>query len=396
MNFSSRRSHVVRVAPLLPWLMAAPAPAARAAEPWPVAPVHIAPEALEREGIETDVARPGALAEHVEAQAYITADERRISRIRPVGTGRVTEVLVTPGQMVRRGDVLLRYDNFSLSDERQRLAAAEDSLRQAEARERDAALSWRRGDALRGGAVSSGEVERRKARLAEMRALVSQSMALVRNERERMARFSSSIEKASGLSSAVVSPVDGIIRRVNVSIGENIAATSLPPVEIDNLDKVWVVSQVPEDKAGKLAIGGRQETLSPAFSHPITSRIDLIEGGVDLSTRRVLVRSLVPNPARILRPGMLVRTQLFSARIVHGVIIPSDALQTIDEQNCVFVRSGKEAYEARRVALGPSLGGRTVITKGLAAGETVVTRGSFLLKSQALLNPPPQADVAGK
>lgn len=371
-------------------------PFAWAQERWPKGPVIIAPAALKREGIETAKAEPGALHNYIEAQAYVAADERRISRIRPVGTGRVMDVLVTPGQIVKPGDALMRYDDFSLSDERQRLVSAEDALRQAEAEERDAVLAWQRGERLRGGVIASGEAERRQARMTEMHALVSQRKAQVQNEKERMGRFSSPIEKVEGLSSTVISPVNGIVRHVNISIGEAIATTPAIPIEIDNLNSVWVISEVSTEDAGKLAIGGQQQTWLRGADDPIASRIDLIEGGVDIGTRRVLVRSLVPNAQSALRPGMLARTRLFFSHPVAGQVIPTSALQTIAGQKCVFVQTGPDHYAARHVVVGPSLDGRTVLTQGVEAGEIVVTHGSFILKSEALLNPTSQSGQVEK
>ncbi|WP_130732943.1 efflux RND transporter periplasmic adaptor subunit [Komagataeibacter xylinus] len=371
-------------------------PVVRAQESWPKEPVIIAQAALTSEGIETAQAQPGTLPNHIEAQAYVATDERRVSRIRPIGTGRVTDVLVSPGQVVKRGDTLLRYDDFSLSDERQRLLSAEDALRQAQAQEHDAVLTWQRGEHLRGGIISSGEAERRRAHMTEMHALVSQREALVQNEKERMRRFSSPIEKVDGLSSTVISPVNGIVRHVNISVGEDITTTPAVPIEIDNLDSVWIISEVSTEDVGKLAIGGQQQTWFRGMDDPIISRIDLIEGDVDIGTRRVSVRSLLSNAQSALRPGMLARTRLFFSHPVAGQVIPTAALQTIAGQKCVFVQIGRDRYTPRHVVVGPSLDGRTVLTQGIAAGETVVTRGSFVLKSQALLNPAPESGQVEK
>ncbi|WP_279313225.1 efflux RND transporter periplasmic adaptor subunit [Acetobacter sp. AN02] len=369
---------------------------AAADEPWPSGDIIISPEAVASEGIRTAVAKPGALAPHTLAQATIAADERRISRIHPAGSGRVREVLVTPGQIVRKGEVLFRYDDFSLSDERQRLLSAEAALRQAGATERDAALASHRAEALRGGAVSAGEAERRRARLEDARALVAQQEALVRNERERVARFTSSVETTSGLISAVISPVDGIVRRIGVAAGENITSGGIPATEVDDLREVWVISQVPDTDATHLTPGNMQQTWVTPGEAPVTSAITLVEGIVDPGTRRVLVRSLLPNPDIRLRPGMLVRTRLFASGRISGQIIPSAALQGFSGSRCVFVKKAADRYEARHVTTGPSLGGQTVITDGLQAGETVVTDGSFVLKSQALLRPDPDSGPDGK
>nr|WP_246495552.1 efflux RND transporter periplasmic adaptor subunit [Ameyamaea chiangmaiensis] len=368
-------------------ILLAPHTPARA-DDWPTAPITIATSALSVQGIETATSHAGAIAAHVDAPGYVTVDERRVVRVRPVGTGRVEEVLVTPGQSVRRGQVLLTYDDFSLSDETQRLASAEAALQQARATARQAELSYGRARSLQGGAVSVGEMQRRQSLLLDAQGMVQTREAVVRNERERMARFSSATERSRGVRSDVVSPIDGIVRRVSVSAGEDVSSGAVAPVEVDDLSHLWVVSQVDELDTAGLAPGNRQQTWVRPDLPPLVSRIDLIEGGVDPGSRHVLVRSLVPNADLSLRAGQLVQTRLFAGRKVAGQIVPTTALQTIAGQACVFVRIGAEQYVARKITPGPALNGEMVVTQGLADHETVVTKGSFVLKSQALLAPP--------
>ncbi|WP_438382302.1 efflux RND transporter periplasmic adaptor subunit [Asaia sp. BMEF1] len=375
--------------------LSASAAFAQSAADWPSHPIAIPKDALKTEAIHTAKARAGALPPHIDVPAYIDQDDRRSARIHPVGQGRVQSVLVTPGELVKKGQVLFTYDDFSLSDAHQRLLSAEASLQQAKALRDDARLSYDRGHALQGGAVSQGEAQRRYSRLKETQGTVERSEAIVQNERERLARFSSSSERTEGLHSAVISPIDGIVDKITVGVGEEVSNRAAPAVEIDDLSKVWVVSQVGEQQAVQLSRGGRQLTWPTPDTKPIVSRIDLIEGSVDPMTRHVLVRSLVENAKRQLRPEMLVKTRLFATESVKGTVIPDTAIQTIGSQRCVFVKLDETHYEARKVSIGPDLDGMIVVTKGLEPGETIVTDGSFVLKSQALLAPPPGRGEGG-
>ncbi|NVN02066.1 MULTISPECIES: efflux RND transporter periplasmic adaptor subunit [Asaia] len=363
---------------------------------WPSRPIAITKEALKSENIHTAKAQSGALPPHIDVPAYIDQDDRRSARIHPVGQGRVQSILVTPGELVKKGQVLFTYDDFSLSDAHQRLLSAEASLQQAQALRDDARLSYDRGRALQGGAVSQGEAQRRYSRLKEAEGTVQRSRAIVQNERERLARFSSSSERTEGLHSAVISPIDGIVDKITVGVGEEVSNRTAPAVEVDDLSRVWVVSQVGEQQAVQLSRGGRQLTWPTPDTKPIVSHIDLIEGSVDPMTRHVLVRSLVENTKRLLRPEMLVKTRLFASETVKGTLIPEAAIQTIGSQSCVFVRLDDTHYEARKVSTGPDLDGMIVVTKGLKPGEIVVTDGSFVLKSQALLAPEPNHGEGGR
>lgn len=375
--------------------LCAPVALAQSGSDWPSRPIVIAKEAFKSEGIHTAKARSGALPPHIDVPAYIDQDDRRSARIHPVGQGRVQSVLVTPGELVKKGQVLFTYDDFSLSDAHQRLLSSEAALQQAKALRDDARLAYDRGRALQGGAVSQGEAQRRYSRLREAQGTVERSQAIVQNERERLARFSSSSERTEGLHSSVISPIDGIVDKITVGVGEEVSNRTAPAVEIDDLSKVWVVSQVGEQQAVKLSRGGRQLTWPTPDTKPIVSHIDLIEGSVDPMTRHVLVRSLVENARRQLRPEMLVKTRLFASEAVKGTLIPDAAVQTIGSQTCVFVRLDDTHYEARKISTGPDLDGMIVLTSGLKPGETVVTDGSFVLKSQALLAPKPSHGEGG-
>lgn len=369
---------------------------ASAAESWPGQAFTLSPEALKTESIATATARAGALPPHIDAPAYVALDERRVARIHPVGQGRVQTVRVVPGQLVHRGDVLFTYDNFTLSDERQDLMRAEAALQQARALRDDAMLAYRRAQALQGGAVSVGEMQRRRSRMMDAEGSVRQHEASLRNERAHLARYSSNAERTDGIRSEVISPIDGVVRHIAATAGEELAGRNMASVEIDDLTQVWVISQVDEQQASRLARGGKQLTWASPDDPPVESKIDIIEGSVDPTTRHVLVRSLLANASERFRPDMLVKTRLFMAHNVSGVVVPEAALQTIGSQPCVFVHVDADRYEARRVEVGPSLDGEVVLLKGVRDGENVVTEGSFVLKSQAILAPTPDHSENGR
>jgi len=65
-------------------------------------------------------------------------------------------------------------------------------------------------------------------------------------------------------------------------------------------------------------------------------------------------------------------------------LVPSGAIQQINDSDVVFVRISEQRFEARPVHLGEMFNGRVVLLEGVKSGDAIVTRGSFLLKSQLL------------
>jgi len=66
------------------------------------------------------------------------------------------------------------------------------------------------------------------------------------------------------------------------------------------------------------------------------------------------------------------------------LLVPSEAIQQIDGQDIVFVRTAADRFTVRPVRTGETAGGQTPILDGLQPGEQVVVRGSFVLKSHLL------------
>jgi cobalt-zinc-cadmium efflux system membrane fusion protein len=67
-----------------------------------------------------------------------------------------------------------------------------------------------------------------------------------------------------------------------------------------------------------------------------------------------------------------------------ALLVPSEALQQVDGQDVVFVRTAPDRFAVRAVRIGETSGGKTPIFEGVKPGDQVATRGTFILKSQLL------------
>jgi cobalt-zinc-cadmium efflux system membrane fusion protein len=85
-----------------------------------------------------------------------------------------------------------------------------------------------------------------------------------------------------------------------------------------------------------------------------------------------------------LKPEMLASAEIPVGKHEPTLLVPSDAIQQINGQDVVFVRTAADRFAIRPVRVGETAGGRTPVIEGLKPGEQVVVRGSFVLKSQAL------------
>jgi cobalt-zinc-cadmium efflux system membrane fusion protein len=108
----------------------------------------------------------------------------------------------------------------------------------------------------------------------------------------------------------------------------------------------------------------------------------LVGRQVDGASRTIPIRLHVANEGGMLRPGMSATVWLPIGEGGPLLSVPSAALQRLHDSWCVFVPLGEGRFEIRPVGRGRDLGGEVEIVSGLAAGETVVVEGAFLLKAE--------------
>ena len=147
-----------------------------------------------------------------------------------------------------------------------------------------------------------------------------------------------------------------------------------------------MIANVPEANVGKLSIGSVAEIKSAAIG-TINGRISYIDQRLDETTRTAKVRLEVPNPNGKLRAGMFTEVGFYAGTNEtdgQELVVPSAAIQRTGDKTIVFVPREDEpgAFEVREVEAGGETEGYTRIVSGLKLGETVVTKGSFTLKTQ--------------
>lgn len=200
---------------------------------------------------------------------------------------------------------------------------------------------------------------------------------------------------------AITAPMPGSIVESHVLAGEAVEAGQ-PIFRLADLSQVDVVAEVPE-RALPLVRVGQRATISLA-AYPddrFGGVVERLHEELNPETRTVRAVIHAENPARRLRPGMFATVALdvpaTAMRLPRGeappgvlLTIPESAVVTEGERRFVFVPIGPRTYERREVqvsSLAPPgsaapTSTRVAVGAGLAAGDSVVVRGAFILKSE--------------
>lgn len=182
-------------------------------------------------------------------------------------------------------------------------------------------------------------------------------------------------------------PLTGTVSERQINVGSGVQAGQ-QMFTLSNISSVWITANVPQQQLGLINIGSIALVKTTALGdQTINARVTYIDPSINEDTRTAKVRLAVDNPGERLRPGMFVEVGFqtgTSSATGEEIVVNSEAIQRIGEKTVVFVPRENEqgAFEVREVEPGGEVEGYTRIKDGLKIGEKVVTKGSFILKTQ--------------
>ncbi len=275
--------------------------------------------------------------------------------------GRLASIEVENGAAVAKGQVLFRLDS----------SVEEAELASAEARANLAKLNFERAsELLAKRIVARSEYDNAKAEYDADLARVENWRALIDRKIIR-APFSGRVG----------------IRRVN--LGQTVKpGDELIPVHQSN--PIFVEFAVPQTRLASIAVGQKLRVVSDGVEEPVEGTITAINPVVDESTRTALVQGLLHNPEDRLRAGQFAEVDVLLPREHPVVAIPATALVSEAYGDSVFVveeEDGKTVARQQFVQLGMRRGDFVEVTKGLRAGERVVSAGAFKLDNGTAVVP---------
>ncbi|HJR62699.1 MAG TPA: efflux RND transporter periplasmic adaptor subunit, partial [Gemmatimonadaceae bacterium] len=187
--------------------------------------------------------------------------------------------------------------------------------------------------------------------------------------------------------STVRAPFAGVVGRRMVSLGDFVNSSTRLSI-LQTFDPQRAVFQVPERYADRLGlkqqVGFRVAALP---GREFIGVVDFVDPVVQLPARTITVKARVDNPRRELQAGMFIEARLATATRPEAVVIPEDAVLSLQDSRAVWVVTDNKAVR-REVTLGVRTPGFVEVTTGVSAGEQVVVGGAERLF--------PNADVVPK
>jgi membrane fusion protein (multidrug efflux system) len=306
-----------------------------------------------------------------------TESSRQVDIVARV-SGFLDRIAYQEGEVVREGQVLFQLDSKPFEAQ---LDAARGELQAQQARFTTAQANLNRIKPLaQQNALSQADLDRAQGEFDSSKAAVFSAQAKVK-EAELNLGYTTIKSPVTGLASRAVQRQGAYIN----SMGETAKLTYVAAV-----DPIWVNFSVSQNQAAnwrELYASGELvrppnndyvvELIMPDGRRlPQRGRINFADPSFSQDTGSFLVRAVLPNPQRELRPGMFVTAEVHGAMRPNAIIVPQLAVQQGSNGHLVYVVNAQGAAEIRPVVVGDYVGEKDiVITKGLAAGDRVVIDG---------------------
>jgi membrane fusion protein, multidrug efflux system len=314
-------------------------------------------------------------------------------------TGQIEQAFFHEGDVVKKGALLFKIDPRPLESTLQQSQANETRdqalLAQAEAQlARDAATaefqqltSERQGQLVAKGIVSKDASEQSHAQADATLATVNADKAAIASARAQLAVQQSITENARVQLSYtdIRSPIDGRTGNNTVKVG-NLATVNQELVTIAQLEPVYVTFTVPAVHlptikqhlgADKLPVVA---TPQDEDKQAAEGQLTFVDNVVDSTTDTIKLKATFTNSDHRLWPGQFARVSLRLTMLSGATVVPSQAVQTGQNGQFVFVVKQDATVEQRPITVSQRMGDDVVIGKGLDPGETIVIEGQLRLE----------------
>ena len=325
--------------------------------------IKVAPEAMQVAGIAVSTISSGGLSSEILAQGTVVATPEGQAILTARAGGAVTRIFKRLGDPVKAGETLALIESRDAGQ----ISADRGAAR---ARANLAQLNLAREKSLYEQKVSP--------RIDYEQAQAEASVAQAELRRTEAAAGAAHVT-GDGHSVAVSSPITGRITASTVTLGSFVQ----PETELFRVSDpalVQIEAAIAAADIQRIAIGDRA-IIERADGTPMEARVRSLTPTLNSETRAATV--VIDVHSSGLTPGLSLRVRILpsQATLTNAIVIPDEAVQTVDGQQVVFVRTG-DGFQPQPVRIGQSSAGRVEVLSGLTAGQSIATRNAFVLKAE--------------
>ena len=328
-------------------------------------------------------------------EGKIGIDEDRSTPVYSPYTGRVTRLLVRPGDAVVKGQPLFVIEAADTVQAQNDYVAATTGLNKAQSALDLAQIQEKRAkDLSEGKAIPLKDYQTAQAALVQAQndARSAQTLLEAAQNKLHILGFGdddiTTLQQKGRLNpeTTVFAPIGGTVVQRKAGPGQYVSTGASDPVYvIGDLSTVWLIAFVRESDSDNVATG--QDLSFSVMALPgkvMNARVNYVAAAIDATSRRLLVRATIDNADNRLKPEMFANVTLYSKGDHPAVGVPKQALIYEADQVRVWVaRPDEKTIELRQIKPGLVNGDLVEVAGNLKPGEQIVTKGSLFIDRAA-------------
>ncbi|ERF80593.1 efflux RND transporter periplasmic adaptor subunit [Bradyrhizobium viridifuturi] len=328
-------------------------------------------------------------------EGKIGIDEDRSTPVYSPYTGRVTRLLVRPGDAVVKGQPLYVIEAADTVQAQNDYVAAMTGLNKAQSALDLAQIQEKRAkDLSEGKAIPLKDYQQAQAALVQAQndARSAQTLLEAAQNKLHILGFGdddiTTLQQKGRLNpeTTVFAPIGGTVVQRKAGPGQYVSTGASDPVYvIGDLSTVWLIAFVRESDADNVAVG--QDLSFSVMALPgkvLNARVNYVAAAIDATSRRLLARATIDNTDKRLKPEMFANVTLYSKGDHPAVGVPKQALIYEGDQVRVWVaRAEDKTIELRQIKPGLINGDLVEVAGNLKPGEQIVTKGSLFIDRAA-------------
>ncbi len=182
---------------------------------------------------------------------------------------------------------------------------------------------------------------------------------------------------------ALKAPISGRIIEKHATVGEHVSEEESLYLLVD-LSTVWANLAVYPKDADRVKPGQTVTIVAVGTESNTTGKISYVTPIMDVQTRKITARVVLPNGNNTWRPGTFVNAHIEIGEGEPGLVVDRNAVQILDNESVVFIQHKPGKFKPVPVITGDKNSQRVMILAGLKEGQEYVNNGAFELKAKII------------
>jgi multidrug efflux system membrane fusion protein len=303
--------------------------------------------------------------------------------------GQINRIAFKEGEIVQQGDLVAQIDPrpFQAALDQAKAKKAQDEASLANAN-----LDLQRSTKL-GEFATRQQTDTQRSTVAQLTAQVAADDAAIFNAQTQLDY------------TTVKAPISGVTGLRQVDQGNIVnASTQTGIVTIAQIEPIAVLFTAPEEQLSEI---NRAQSAKPLEVIALSAdgktklsvgSLSVVNNQVDSTSGTIRLKAVFDNKDHALWPGLSVTTRLLVTTLKDAVVVPDDAVKRGVDGLYAFAVNADDKAEQRKLTVGQSIDGRSVIERGLAPGERVIVGGQYKVQPGSRVATPvaSNAPAAGK